>query len=419
MRRNKHAAVKASNMRVGVYIRDYVPESGGGFTFVSQIVQAFLKAGAGVVEHEFIILCNQTSLAALKKIAITGIKVEFCELPKQTLFERFLVAVRRYPLLLLLSRLYLKPSGFELMAKAQRIELIWFAGGGGYEIPDIPYVATVWDIQHRTHPWFPEVSALGEWEKCEISYEHFLKRATRIITGTETGAQQLGWYYQIPRDLIRILPHPAPDLQYEKDSFTSSAITEKFADRKYIFYPAQFWPHKNHANLLIALKVLEERLALKIELVLTGSDKGNRTHIVQLAQSLGLADRVHFLGFVQTTELVFLYRHALAMVYPSFSGPENLPPLEAFSHGCPVVIAEYPGAREQLGDAAVYFDPRLPEDIAGKLALLLGDDSLKELLIRNGRIRAASWTADHYVAGVMDIIKDFQSVRRCWSVSSI
>jgi glycosyltransferase involved in cell wall biosynthesis len=39
--------------------------------------------------------------------------------------------------------------------------------------------------------------------------------------------------------------------------------------------------------------------------------------------------------------------------YPSFFGAENLPPLEAFALGCPVIAADMPGAREQLGDAAI------------------------------------------------------------------
>jgi glycosyltransferase involved in cell wall biosynthesis len=278
----------------------------------------------------------------------------------------------------------------------------------------MPYIATVWDIQHRTHPWFPEVSARGRWDFREVTHARFLKRATYVITGTEIGAQQLGWYYQIPRDLIRILAHPTPEFQDAVDSKAISALASKFSGRRFIYYPAQLWPHKNHVNLLLALKILEERHGLAIELALTGSDKGNRAHVEQTVNKLGLTDRVHFLGFVQTAELVFLYRNAQAMVYPSYSGPENLPPLEAFSQGCPVVIAEYPGAYEQLGDAAVYFDPSRPENIAEKLALLFGDAKLRESLIQKGRERAKRWTVAHYVTGIMDIFREFQPVRRCW-----
>jgi glycosyltransferase involved in cell wall biosynthesis len=117
---------------------------------------------------------------------------------------------------------------------------------------------------------------------------------------------------------------------------------------------------------------------------------------------------------VSPEELLFLYRNARAMVYPSFSGPENMPPLEAFSQGCPVAVAEYPGAREQLGDAVIYFAPQSPEDIAEKLELLLGDVVLQQSLLQKGRERVKSRTVTQYVAGVMDIFRDFQAIRRCW-----
>jgi glycosyltransferase involved in cell wall biosynthesis len=411
VKRNKLAAAGAS-LRIGVCLGDYVPEVGGGFTFVSQVLQTFLKSGVEADEYEFVIFCDPAAISAFKTIAATRANIEFCALPRRSFLNRALMAVKHYSPLL--AFLYRKPSSLERLAKQQRVELIWFVGGGVYETPDMPYIATVWDIQHRTHPWFPEVSAQGRWDFREVTHARFLKRATYVITGTEVGAEQLGWYYQIPIVLIRILPHPTPELQDAVDTQTISAISAKFSGRRFIFYPAQFWPHKNHVNLLVALKILEERYGLIIELALTGSDKGNRAHVEQTVNKLGLTDRVHFLGFVRAAELVFLYRNAQALVYPSFSGPENLPPLEAFSQGCPVVIAEYPGAREQLGDAAVYFDPRLPEDMAEKLALLFGDAKLRDSLIQKGRERAKSRSAVHYVSGILDIFRDFQPVGRCW-----
>ncbi len=399
-------------MRIGVCLGDYVPEVGGGFTFVSQVLQTFLKSGVATAEHQFVIFCDADAIPAFKAVAKTSANIEFCALPRRSFLNRAMMAVKHYSPLL--AFLYRKPGALERLARQQRVELIWFVGGGVYETPDIPYIATVWDIQHRTHPWFPEVSAHGRWDFREVTHARHLRRATYVITGTEIGAGQLGWYYQIPRAQIRILPHPTPELPDVADAQAIAAITAKFSGRRFIYYPAQFWPHKNHVNLLLALKILEQRHGLVVELALTGSDKGNRAHVEQMANESGLADRVHFLGFVQTAELVFLYRNAMAMVYPSFSGPENLPPLEAFSQGCPVAIAEYPGAREQLGDAAVYFDPGQPEDMAEQLALLLGDAKLRECLIQKGHERARRWTAEHYVTGVMGIFSEFQSVRRCW-----
>ena len=94
------------------------------------------------------------------------------------------------------------------------------------------------------------------------------------------------------------------------------------------------------------------RRAHDYELVLVGDDKGQAGHVASLVREMGLSDSVHQLGFVETEELVALYRGAHSLLYLSF-GPENLPPLEAYALGCPVVASDVPGAREQLGEAAL------------------------------------------------------------------
>ena len=148
-------------------------------------------------------------------------------------------------------------------------------------------------------------------------------------------------------------------------------------------------------------------------LTCVGSDKGYLDHVRGLARELGVLERVQFRGFVDTDELVSLYRGAHALVYLSFFGPENLPPLEAFALGCPVVQADIPGAREQLGDAALLVAPTDAEAVA-QAVRRLEDPGLRERITAAGRERAAGYTADGYVRGVLDFLDEFEPVRRCW-----
>src|SRR5207249_4800394 len=120
--------------------------------------------------------------------------------------------------------------------------------------------------------------------------------------------------------------------------------------REFLFYPAQFWPHKNHVNLLLALDLLRGSAGVELDLVLTGSDKGNLNHVTKTAVALGLTSQVHILGFVPKADLRELYREAVSLTFASFFGPDNIPPLEAFALGCPVVAAAVPGSEEQLGN---------------------------------------------------------------------
>jgi glycosyltransferase involved in cell wall biosynthesis len=99
----------------------------------------------------------------------------------------------------------------------------------------------------------------------------------------------------------------------------------------------------------------------------------------------------------------------------SFGGPENLPPLEAFALGCPVVAAAIAGAEEQLGDAALRVDPRSPEAIADALARVITDRGLAESLRAKGLQRAKARTAEGFVRGMFSWLDGFAPLRRAWS----
>src|SRR5205823_6685268 len=76
----------------------------------------------------------------------------------------------------------------------------------------------------------------------------------------------------------------------------------------YILYPAHFWRMKTHVNLLLAVDRLRRRNGFHIKLVLTGSDEGNREHVLNVATELDLLRDVHILDFVPQEELGSLYR---------------------------------------------------------------------------------------------------------------
>ncbi len=67
-------------------------------------------------------------------------------------------------------------------------------------------------------------------------------------------------------------------------------------------------------------------------------------------------DGVRMVGFISDQELRALYEHALALVFPSLYEGFGLPPLEAMTCGCPVVISNQPALLEVCGDAALHCD---------------------------------------------------------------
>jgi glycosyltransferase involved in cell wall biosynthesis len=211
--------------------------------------------------------------------------------------------------------------------REQQIDVLWFLGQAGTRAP-VPYITTVWDLAHRSRPYFPEVSITGwDWEGREQTFRYVLPRASFILTGTYAGKSEIVHYYGVNPENVIVVPFPAPAFATKNHPNGSFDIRKKYGIRgDFLIYPAQFWPHKNHVNVLIALAILKRERGVTIEMVFTGSDKGNTRYVLEKIEELGLCDQVHMLGFVPREDLKGLYSKALALTFASFFGPDNIPP---------------------------------------------------------------------------------------------
>lgn len=411
-------------MRVGVFAGTYLhlPQHGGVYTFVNEVLWA-LRESVQKSRHTFV-LCSHDN--TLPEEIISTPQIEFLSMNDYVtepvlakVYNRLTSKIRQYAPLLPDSELAAQKTrekNILRMLTDNAIECVWSPTSECLS-QDVPYITTIFDLQHRIQPYFPEVSEQGEWKHREQHYRKLLQRATTIVTGTETGKAEIERFYQIPPERIKVNPFPTPHFAEHVSEEQNVSVIEKYhLPQKYLLYPAQFWPHKNHINLLRALHRLRDRFHITLPLVLVGADKGNKGHILQELSRLELSHQVHFLGFMAQEELVALYRSALALAFVSFFGPDNLPPLEAFALGCPVIASDVPGHREQLGDAALFVNPAQPETIALAIKSLVENETLRLNLIQRGSMRAATWTGGNYVETIFSILDEFQTVRNCWSI---
>ena len=154
-----------------------------------------------------------------------------------------------------------------------------------------------------------------------------------------------------------------------------------------------------------------------MKLMFTGSDKGNRAYVEEYVAARGLQNSVVFGGFVETPVLHQLYLNAYAMTFASTLGPDNLPPLEAMALGCPVVSAAFNGAREQMGNAALFFDPLDANDAVAGIAAL-SDPKLREQIVANGHELVKTRSSDVYVAKINQALDVFARKRKLWGPSN-
>ena len=383
-------------MRVGI-LSPIAPERiGGGYTFEQEIFERILEL-APASNHEFVVFEGFRGAKAGPRLP--GFKYASLQRPR---FDFLVPRQRRFAWEFKWIDNVLKREGIEFFLNTT-FEAVTLR---------IPFSAIVWDLQHRLQPFFPEVSANGEWEKREVFYSRVLKHAAFVIVGTEAGKNEVQRFYGTPDEKIRILPHPTPSFALEETGRDADALAKYKLPPDYIFYPAQFWAHKNHAAIVKAVAHLKRTDNLRLPVVFTGSDQGNERAVRQLVEQMQISDQIFFLGHVSRLTLKALYQNALVLCYVSFFGPENLPPLEAFGLGCPVIAANVPGASEQLGDAAIRVNPSDELEIAQALKLLVQNKLKRDELICRGKERARRFTGRDFAKCLFDLLDEFESVRR-------
>ncbi len=281
-----------------------------------------------------------------------------------------------------------------------------------------PYVMPVHDLQHRLQPEFPEVSANGEWERREQFYSEAIPKADLVLVDSETGREDVVACYGdagCTADRVRVLPFVIPH-------YLDAGITEAERVRvrrtyalpdRFLFYPAQFWPHKNHVRLMQALALLRREHKLEIPLVLCGAASGPvreqaYAEAMAAAQAGAVTDLVCQLGYVPDRDISALYAEATALVMPTFFGPTNIPILEAWAASCPVITSDIRGVREQVGDGGLLVDPRSPPDLADAIQRIWNDGGLRANIIAAGHRRLRAWGPADFCARVAHIVDEME-----------
>ena len=214
----------------------------------------------------------------------------------------------------------------------EKVDLVWFLAPNRVieQVRDTPFVMTVWDLAHREVQGFPEFNSGRGWAQRESWYTSNIGRAFHVATDSvHTGKALERIYGLYPHNWSAVgLPFP-PEI--ELDDRKAKEIASP-----YFFYPASFWPHKNHKVLLDALALLDDTQAC---LVFTGADEGMENPLKRYAQEHGLEHRVRFLGRVSSSEVNGLISLSKGVLMPSLLGPTNYPPLEALRLGVPAVVS--------------------------------------------------------------------------------
>jgi glycosyltransferase involved in cell wall biosynthesis len=222
-----------------------------------------------------------------------------------------------------------------------------------------------------------------------------VRRADRMIAISRSGAEDIALHLRVPRERIDVVPL-GPGIEEAVAPTPQGALRERLAlgDGPIVLAVSAKNAHKNLPRLIEAMRIVTQHEPTAM-LVLPGRPTEHEQQLRALAAQLGIAANVAFPPYVEEPDLEGLYAAAACFVLPSLNEGFGLPILEAMRRGVPVACSNVSAMPEVAGEAARYFDPLRPEEIAAAVLDLLGDSDLAARLVAAGseRARAFSWEA--------------------------
>lgn len=387
-------------LRVGLWVpENFKPDIGGSYTYYSQLINAMQAFKFNDAEIIYITYDGGgADLPFTNSYFIKGRPF------KWTAEKR---AIRKAGSMLLKKDVYGNRDQ-ELKDELNRVIDVIYYPVPVYEniIHNFPFIYTLWDVGHHSTYPFPELSMNSVFEFRKKHHDYIVTQALRIFVESETGKKEAAGYLCLNKERVSVVPLFPSEIISEKIIPAKPKKIEK--DAFYIHYPAQFWAHKNHYNLIVALKKVVEVFP-QLKLILTGSDKGNKKYIFETIQQLNLQDAVVDMGFVSVEELKWIYQHSRGLVMPSFLGPTNMPLLEAASLGCPVACSHFDGHKEMLGDYGYYFNPLSSEEMAQAIIQMI-----QEKQQGHTKQYTPRFTIEAAIQQIDKAFTEIKSIRFCW-----
>lgn len=272
-------------------------------------------------------------------------------------------------------------------------DLVHFTNQDGFRT-SVPSLYHPWDLQHIHYPEFFTPSQL---RRRRSRYRKLARQASIVIAPSTFVLDECRAHLAVSPDKSLCVSTPPVLAEYESLSQEEvrSIVTRMGLPPRFALYPAQTWPHKNHAALLQAIAILGRDPGLGVKLVCTGSQNSFFPQVRERVSALNLDGSVYFTGHLHVRDLLAAYQSAQVLVFPSLFEGLGMPVLEAFWVGLPVAASRLPPIEETGGDAVAYFDPLRPEDIARVLRQVWVDEELKNSLALRGRrrVKGLRWSA--------------------------
>jgi glycosyltransferase involved in cell wall biosynthesis len=385
-RRHDTMIREANRPRVFVDLAPLAPDgsNGGSRPFVLELLSRLLSRDL----YELHFLVKRPAAALLAGLAERGASLHV--LGEEIREPRRLVRIRR--------RAFSRPDRRSLRARGASL-LFSPLGTAAFHERGLAHVAVAYDFQELSHPGFfspPE----GRRRR---RFRADLRRATRVVAISEAtrreGIERAG----LDARRVDVIPPVVPERRpLEPDELHARLARLALSPDGFAVYPANFWPHKNHARLVEAAV----RAISVPKIVFCGALDEARERILADASADELGEKIAVLPYLDDADVTALLQGARLLVFPSLFEGFGIPVLEAFRLGTPVACSAIPALRELAGDAAVFFEALDPGSIGSALTALWSDAGLRDDLVRRGAERARAFENDAAVDRYVDVLSE-------------
>ncbi|MDP3705333.1 MAG: glycosyltransferase family 1 protein [Legionellaceae bacterium] len=267
-----------------------------------------------------------------------------------------------------------------------------------YVTPGIPTVCTIYDLQYKTYPAFFDAEDIANRSH---AFTEACRRSSMLVAISDYSRQTAMKHGGVKPEHIQTV-HLRMAKRIATDTPTDNALLNKLGlvSQHYLLYPANYWMHKNHEMLLTAFKMAchQGGLGEDIKLVFTGAPGERQRWLLNAAKNMKLESRVLFLGYLNNQELATVMNNCAGVVFPSLYEGFGLPILEAMAAGVPVACSNTTSLPEVAEHAAIFFDPRIPTQIAEAMITLVSDFERRKRLVSAGQERVALFSDSNHMA---------------------
>ncbi len=338
--------------RIGIDIRIFGYQNGGIGRYCFELVPKILELDK---DNQYFLFYNKHTVSQ-KDLAI------FKPFSKVQLVE---TAIRHYSVG--------EQTVFLKLLNSYNLDLVHFPN---FNVPfwyKKPFVVTIHDMVHH------KISGAKKSHLLHfLAYKKIIQRAAQnsagIITVSEYSKKDIAHFLQVPPEKISVI-YEASSLEADVAPQEVDIVKKRYLlNKPYLLFVGVLERKKNLINLTRGFDVFLQKYKSNIDLVIVGKADKHYPEIRHKALDIKNPGHLVFTGQVDDRELKALYKGAYAFISASLHEGFGLPGVEALSFGLPLLVSNIAVFNEIYDNAALYFDPLSPEDIAEKINLLVRDE---------------------------------------------